>query len=145
MAEEKHLNKPDWTTLTVGAIGFLACLSIGIVLGDAFGLVLGLICGTAFLTAAMYREYAHRPTSIIIEIRGFRMYFRGRTPKFVPWEKIRWIYINPGRPHNLIRKYNKAGMLKLDHVFPYALSYELASAIRQRYLEERGRFPPSHP
>jgi hypothetical protein len=77
------------------------------------------------------------------EILTLHWRFRGK--EAVPFDSISDMAIDPRAPRSMKTKWTGGSMGLRGRRMRFGLSYEIAVAVRQRYFEKFGRYPPSPP
>jgi hypothetical protein len=142
---KEYQNPPDESEIkaAVAIVIFCLFLGMGIAIFTSWPLVMVLFAGIGIVVILQIwrREYYQRPKSVKIESDGVRFFFRYGRPRLIQWQEIVWMQANPGNPLSLGSK--RFGSLKVkEHLYRFALTYEIAQEIIVAYGNAMGRSPP---
>jgi len=97
--------------------------------------------GVLAIILVTYREFVHRPISVIIIDDGLIMSFRFSGQKKILWSDIEWLSVSQGNSTSAQGKWDKYGSIKLVNEYFYSLTYEIAHKIKITYFNYNERFP----
>jgi hypothetical protein len=142
---KEYQNPPDESEVkaAVAIVIFCLFLGMGIAIFTSWLWVVILFAGIGAvgIFQTWRREYYQRPKFVKIESDGVRFFFRYGRPRFIQWQEIVWMQANPGNPLSLGSK--RFGSLKVkEHLYQFALTYEIAQEIIVAYRNAMGRSPP---
>lgn len=106
-------------------IAIIVCISFSC-------LVVGLI---------LYTQMIVRPIEVFVE-EQLIIRWRFKDPLVIPLESIADLIIAPGVPNSLKHRWTGGAMGLKGRWACFGLKYEIALAVRQRYFEKYGQFPP---
>jgi hypothetical protein len=141
-------NPPDaWNVRAAGITSF-AGFCMMLIAYFASGVTLVLMAGWPVpllpLLAIWYREYYHRPTSVIVKKDGFAMRFRYIPEESVRWQGVERIEIGEGDDSTPRGRRMKTGVVWLrGKSVPFPMTYELANELWNAYVVDIGP-PPSN-
>lgn len=89
-----------------------------------------------YIVLLIYREFIHRPTSILVGRNGLNLIFRNGRSAYHHFLDIAWVDAIEGEI------LGKDGMMKIKNQWvPYPLTYELAQSIRCSHLVSLSYYP----
>jgi hypothetical protein len=97
--------------------------------------------GVIAIILVTYREFVHRPISVMIIDGGLIMNFRFSGQKKVIWSDIAWLSVSQGNSTSTQGGWDKYGSIKLVNEYFYSLTYEIAHKIKFTYYNNIGVFP----
>ncbi len=105
------------------------------------GAILFWSIGSFFLIGIMWKEYIHKPKSVVITDDGLLLKLRFGREVRIGWEDILWISASTGKGTDAEGVSGKGGGIKATKSTFYSVSYEIGRDARDKYIQVMGRRP----
>jgi len=98
--------------------------------------------GSFFFCGIMWKEYIHRPKSVVITDDGLLLKLRFGREVRIAWDDILWISASPGGTSEDVEGVSgRVGAIKATKGVFYMATYEVGRAAQERYSQVMGRRP----
>jgi hypothetical protein len=147
-------NPPDYFVITfmgmISTIGFLVAIFLFISVNEGRGSYVALralgavICGFIsiwIIVKVLLNQFVYRPNEVDVE-EEIRLYWRHKEPKSKSYSSLENLFVEPSAPNAWWTKKTGGSVRFKDDEKRCVLSYEIISAIEQKYLEKMGQKPP---
>lgn len=145
--EAEHLNPiniPYFLSILIpSALAFIFGLINFIEGGDKSlpGALLFWSIASFFFIGIMWKEYIHKPKSVVITDDGLLLKLRFGREVRIRWEEILWISASPEKGKDAEGVSGRVGAIKANRSTFYSVSYEIGRDARERYIRVMGRRP----
>ena len=113
--------------------------------GGLLSLVVAILLPSVFYLANLDRNYLRFPKLIDINDDGIIFQFPLSRKNEVRWSQVKSVYSDPGNSSTFMGRWARGGSVFLHwKMCPYPLSYEISEAVRAKYREAMGRYPPEY-
>jgi hypothetical protein len=158
--EEKQVMKNQIDRMAFAQMGFLALMTLAgaLIILSIMGkspegenditLTTAVVACISFsffvLGLAIYTQLIIRPKEVDVE-EELVIHWRFKEPVVIPLEWITDLAIAPKAQHSMINRRTGGAIGLKGKWVRFGLNYEIALAIRQKYFEKYGRYPPCQP
>ncbi len=146
-------NPPDLFAIALFGPGALICIGVAVFLlltNDRWGedallysltAAVTMMAGIVFLTIVVIKQIVYRPLDIKVgDNIVLRYRLKGKVVR--PYDSIKTLYLDPTPPRSIKDRWTGGTVRFREDRMPVEVTYEIASLIRQRYLEKIGHYPP---
>jgi hypothetical protein len=106
------------------------------------GAILFWSIGSFFFCGIMWKEYIHKPKSVVITDDGLLLKLRFGREVHIAWDDILWISASPGGTSEDVEGVSgRVGAIKATRGVFYMATYEVGRAAQERYSQAMGRRP----
>lgn len=108
----------------------------------AVGAAVCIIFALILLAFAFTTQIIKRPCRVDMDDE-LTLHWRFRSAETVPFDSIKDMYIDPRAPDSIVTRWTSGFIGFKGKKMRFGFTYEILMAVRHKYLEEFGHYPPS--